>query len=299
MKRLFGLVLLIVALIVGSCARAPVGQPSEQRLAPAQPAAPAPVLQPAETGLAPATDRVSDQQLQETRKVIYNAGMVLVVNDTEAAARQVGELATSLGGYVADMNGYRGNDNILRYTITLRVPAEQFDAARAALRALAVRVDNETLNTNDVTDQYYDLDARLRVLRATEEELVALLRETRARGGKVEDIMAIYRELNTLRGEIESLQGQLNRLDKLVALSTITIELRPYELTVPVTTTTWNPLQTARESFGTLVQVLRGLVDLLIRVVIIALPVLLILAIPIIVVLLLVRALIRRRRRPS
>jgi hypothetical protein len=298
MKRLCGLLLLTVVLIVSGCAVAPPGQPSEQRLAPAQPAAPAP-SQPAVSGLRPATDRVSDQQLQEARKVIYNAGMVLVVNDTEAAARQVGELVTSLGGYVADMNGYRGDDNILRYTMTLRVPAEQFDAARAALRALAVRVDNETLNTNDVTDQYYDLDARLRVLRATEEELVALLRETRERGGKVEDIMAIYRELNTLRGEIESLQGQLNRLDKLVALSTITVELRPYELTVPVTTTPWNPLQTARESFGTLVQALRGLVDLLIRLIIIVLPLLLILAIPVIVVLFLVRALLRRRRPRS
>jgi hypothetical protein len=298
MKRLCGLLLLTVVLILGGCAVAPPGQPSEQRLAPAQPAAPA-LPRPVESGLTPATDRVSDQQLQEARKVIYNAGMVLVVNDTEAAARQVGELVTSLGGYVADMNGYRGDDNILRYTMTLRVPAEQFDAARAALRALAVRVDNETLNTNDVTDQYYDLDARLRVLRATEEELVALLRETRERGGKVEDIMAIYRELNTLRGEIESLQGQLNRLDKLVALSTITVELRPYELTVPVTTTPWNPLQTARESFGTLVQALRGLVDLLIRLIIIVLPLLLILAIPVIVVLFLVRALLRRRRPRS
>jgi len=299
MKRLFGLVLLIVALIVSGCAVAPPGQPSEPRLAPAQPAAPVLAPPSVKTGFTPTTDRVSDQQLQEARKVIYNAGMVLVVNDTEAAARQVGELATSLGGYVADMNGYRGDDNILRYTITLRVPAEQFDAARAALRALAVRVDNETLNTNDVTDQYYDLEARLRVLRATEEELLALLRETRERGGKVEDIMAIYRELNTLRSEIDSLQGQLNRLDKLVALSTITVELRPYELTVPVTTEPWNPLLTVRESFGTLVQVLRGLVDLLIRLVIVVLPVLLILAIPVILVLLLVRALVRRRRQRS
>ncbi|MCS6845646.1 MAG: DUF4349 domain-containing protein [Caldilineales bacterium] len=239
---------------------------------------------------------MSDQQLQETRKVIYNASMVLIVRDTEAAARQVSELATSLGGYVADMNGYRGTDNILRYTITLRVPAEQFEATRAALRALAVRVENETMNTNDVTDQYYDLEARLRVLRATENELLALLRETRERGGKVEDIMAIYRELNSVQSEIESLQGQLNRLDKLVAFSTITVELRPYELIVPVTTEEWTPLQTARESFGTLVQVLRGLVDLLIRLVIIVVPVLLILAVPVVLVLLLLRAVIRRRK---
>lgn len=294
MKHLLFLFLLI-ALIGSGCAPAPPRQ-GISGIEPAMPAAPLPAQPPEFKAVAAEAGAVSDQQLQETRKVIYNAGMVLVVRDTEAAARQVSELATSLGGYVADMNGYRGSDNILRYTITLRVPAEQFEAARAALRGLAVRVENETLNTNDVTDQYYDLEARLRVLRATENELLDLLRETRERGGKVEDIMAIYRELTSVQGQIESLQGQLNRLEKLVALSTITVELRPYELVVPVTTEEWTPLQTVRESFGTLVQVLRGLADLLIRLVIIVVPVLLILAVPVILVLLVLRAVIRRRK---
>jgi chromosome segregation ATPase len=292
MKRLLFVLIALLVVLGGACAPAP----SREGVSGIAPAAPLPAQPPEARGVVAEAGRVSDQQLQEARKVIYNAGMVLIVRDTEAAARQVAELATSLGGYVADMNGYRGSDNILRYTITLRVPAEQFDAARAALRALAVRVENETLNTNDVTDQYYDLEARLRVLRATENELLDLLRETRERGGKVEDIMAIYRELTSVQGEIESLQGQLNRLEKLVALSTITVELRPYELIVPVTTEEWTPLQTVRESFGTLVQVLRGLVDLLIRLVVIVVPVLLILALPVIVVLLLLRAVIRRRR---
>ncbi|MCX7852168.1 MAG: DUF4349 domain-containing protein [Caldilineales bacterium] len=295
MKRLL-LVLLVLFVMVAVLGTGCAPAMPREGVSGIGPAAPLPA-QPSEgRAVVAETGRVSDQQLQETRKVIYNASMVLIVRDTEAAARQVSELATSLGGYVADMNGYRGTDNILRYTITLRVPAEQFEATRAALRALAVRVENETMNTNDVTDQYYDLEARLRVLRATENELLALLRETRERGGKVEDIMAIYRELNSVQSEIESLQGQLNRLDKLVAFSTITVELRPYELIVPVTTEEWTPLQTARESFGTLVQVLRGLVDLLIRLVIIVVPVLLILAVPVVLVLLLLRAVIRRRK---
>ena len=47
---------------------------------------------------------------------------------------------------------------------------------------MAVRVDNENVNTDDITDQYYDLDARLTTLQATEEQLLSLLEETRARG---------------------------------------------------------------------------------------------------------------------
>ena len=188
----------------------------------------------------------------------------------------------------------RGMNDILIYDITLRVPAERFEAARSALRALAIRVDNENINTDDVTDQYFDIEARLTTLRATETELLKLLAETRERGGKVEDIMSIYRELTTVQAEIESLQGQLNRLDKLVALSTISINVRPDELTTPIVEEGWRPLETLRSSVGALVNVLRNLVDLVIYLVVVVLPVLLLLAIPVVIVLFILRWIIRR-----
>ena len=245
---------------------------------------------PAMTGTTTSTDF-----LQEERKVIYNASLSLVVKDTEAAAKQIEELVTATGGYIANMNAYRSNDDQLYYNITLRVPVSGFDSVRDALRNLAVRVEHDSINTDDVTDQYYDLDARLRTLRATEEELLSLLKETRERGGKVEDIMAIYRELTNIQSQIESLQGQLNRLDKLTALSTISVELRPDELTQPIKTS-WRPLETLRNSFRVLLNVLEGLVDFLIYVVVVAVPTLIILAIPVLIVLFALRWLLRKLR---
>ena len=72
-----------------------------------------------------------------------------------------------------------------------------------------------------MTDQYSDLDARLRNLRATEKELLALLTEVRERpNAKVEDILDVHRSLTQIRGEIETLQGRKNLLDNQIDFST-------------------------------------------------------------------------------
>lgn len=290
-------IILILSLV--ACAapakNASVPAPAQEKLA-------VPTMAPAAAEEAPLARggvgaALATDVLQQERKVIYNAQLSLVVTDTEATAQKIEELATSSGGYIANMNAYRGgSEQQLYYNITLRVPVSGFDSVRAALRDMAVRVEQDSINTDDVTDQYYDLDARLRTLRATEDELLALLKETRERGGKVEDIMSIYRELTDIQSQIESLQGQLNRLDKLTAFSTINVDLRPDELTLPVTTT-WRPLQTLRDSFRTLIRVLEGLVDVLIYLIVVALPTLILLAIPVLLALYILRWLLRRLRK--
>ncbi|NOZ48513.1 MAG: DUF4349 domain-containing protein [Chloroflexi bacterium] len=234
--------------------------------------------------------------LQQERKVVYNARLTLVVKDTAATAQQIEELTTATGGYIANMNAYRSGDDQLYYNITLRIPVSGFDSVRDALRNMAVRVDNDQINTDDVTDQYYDLDAHLRTLRATADELISLLQETRQRGGQVEDIMSIYRELTNIQSQIESLQGQLNRLDKLTAYSTISIDMRPDELTKPIKSS-WRPLETLRNSFRVLIDVLQSLVDVLIYLIVVILPTLIILAIPVLVVIFALRWLINRIRK--
>lgn len=301
MKRLI-LVLFLFGLLLSGCAGA---APQESAVEPAVMEMPAAASAPDraygdEAGMEKyaadtAANQVDTQTIVQDRKIIYNANLDIVAEDTELVAKQVEALATSLGGYVANMNAYRGSQDQLYFNITLRIPAEQFDAARTALRDMALRVENENIGTDDVTDQYFDLDARLKTLRATETELLSLLAETRQRNGKVEDIMSIYRELTNIQSEIESLQGQLNRLDKLVSLSTISVNLRPDELSRPISSQ-WRPLETLRNSFRTLLNVLQGLIDLIIYLIVVALPTLVVLAIPVILLFLVVRWLIRRLR---
>lgn len=226
------------------------------------------------------------------RKLIRTVDLALVVRDTEAAARQVEALASSLGGFVSDVNAQR-SENLLEYQMTLRVPAERLTEALGALRKLAVRVEGERLATEDVTDRYIDLDARMRTLKATEDELRELLAESRERQRKVEDIMSIYRELTEIRSQIEQIQGQLNAFDRLVALSTLRVTLRSDLATAPVVRDEWRPLAMIRGSARVLVEVLKGLANVVIFLVIVVVPLVVLVGIPIWLLLRL-----RKRRKP-
>ena len=119
-----------------------------------------------------------------SRKIIARAGITLVVVDTEATVEEITALMNELGGYVSTSNLYRASYNsgdALQGSVTLRVPSENLEAALAALAGMAVEVGTRTLNREDVTDQYSDVDAQIRNLEATERELLAMLEEVRER----------------------------------------------------------------------------------------------------------------------
>jgi hypothetical protein len=185
---------------------------------------------------------------------------------------------------------------LLHYSITLRVPAERLDELVAAIKQIAGAIDREQLSTRDVTEEYVDLEARLVTLRATETVLRGLLAESRARKADAEQIMAVYRELTGIRSNIEQIQGKLNMLENLAALSTVHLEIRPTEVAKPLSRSGWQPSATLRSSARALVSVLQGLVDMAIVLAVVVLPVLLLVGMP---VWLVGRALARRRRRRS
>jgi hypothetical protein len=162
----------------------------------------------------------------------------------------------------------------MQVTLTLRIPVEKLDAARAEVKKLAVKVLSEQLHTEDVTDQLVDLDARLKTLRATETELQALLAESRAKARKVEEIMAIFRELTEIRTQIEQIGAQVVGLDRQVAYSTLQVQISPISSARPVTGEGWQPGDRVRDSIRTLVNFLRGLGDFLIFALIVGVPVL-------------------------
>jgi hypothetical protein len=224
-----------------------------------------------------------------TRKLVRTVNIDLEVKSTEDVAAAVQALANRSGGYVGNVEAQR-REGIVYYRITLRVPVEQLDKTLAEIKKMAVRVNHESQAVQDVTDQYVDLDARVRTLQATERELQALLAESRRRGSDVEDIMAIYRELTGIRSQIEQIQGQLKSLEQLAALSTINIALHPVETAKPVAADEWNPGSTFRVSLRTLVTLLRAAGDFAIFTVVVLLPIGL-------VVWLLVRLVMRARRR--
>ena len=238
---------------------------------------------------------------EASRQVIANANISLVVADTAAALTGIEQVVSDLGGYVADMDlakgGYDESD-VLRGSITLRVPATGLEDALELLQALATDVNYLNVNRQDVTDQYSDLDARLRNLRATETELLALLTEVRERpNSKVEDILAVHRSLTQIREEIETLQGRKNLLDNQIGFSTIWVELIPDSVFRPIVEEPWSTSGPVRNALRALVATLQGLLTALIWAVLYLTPLLLVFLIPLAVLIWLVRLWLGRRRR--
>lgn len=208
------------------------------------------------------------------RKLIKTIEMAIEVRKPEEVSATLQRLSETLGGYVSGVGANRLADGAMQVTLTLRIPVEKLDAARAEVKKLAVRVLSEQMRTEDVTDQLVDLDARLKTLKATEAELQALLAESRAKARKVEEIMAIFRELTEIRTQIEQIGAQVVGLDRQVAYSTLEVRISPVSAARPVTGDGWQPSDRVRDSVRTLVSFLRGLGNFLIFFAIVGLPVL-------------------------
>jgi len=228
-----------------------------------------------------------------TRMIIRTVDMSVVVEDTDATVMAIRDLVGSNEGFVADSSRWLDDDQA-HAMITLKVPSESLDVVLDQLRAMAIRVESENQGGQDVTEEYVDLQARLRNLEATETELLALMTEVRENRGKAEEILAIHRELTSIRGQIESLKGRAQYLERMTDLATVSIRIRPKEAPRPVVEPArWNPTVTANNALRGFVRFLQVMVDLLIYVVIFSPFVL----IPVAVIWLLVRWIKRRKNR--
>jgi hypothetical protein len=245
----------------------------------------------------PAVSVVGTQDFVSERMIVRTANLSLVVEDTEETLEAIEDLAAELGGYISNLNARRVNEQ-LAATVTLRVPAVSFDEARERVKGLATELENENVSGQDVSEEYVDLEARLRNLERVEEELLEFLAAAQESNEDIEDIFIIYERITRVRQEIEQIQGRMQYLENVTTLATLTINLTPEEEVEPVVEPGWEPLRQARDALRSLVTALQGLVDVLIWVGLFFLPMVLLLALPFVLAWL-GWYLWRRRRRRS
>ena len=137
----------------------------------------------------------------------------------QVASAEVRGIAESLGGFVEQLSS-SGRASSQQANITIRVPQGRFSTAVDRLMALG-EVQSQTQGSEDVSERFIDLKARLRSAEREEQSLLSLLERTL----KVNEILTVERELNRVRSEIERLQGQLNFLERRVDLATISVFL--------------------------------------------------------------------------
>ena len=210
------------------------------------------------------------------RKLVRTVDLDLRVEDPDATTDAVKRLTKATGGYISEIDAYRV-DELLHYRLSIRIPVDELDQVLDQLKALAVKVESEHLCTEDVTEQFVDLEAQVRTLQLTEQELQALLAEARSRGSKADDIMTIYGYLTEIRTNIERIQGRLNAIDSLATYSTVNLQLAPTEAARPLVADRWRPSVIVRDSIRMLLSGLEGLANALIVLIIVVAPILLLL----------------------
>ena len=147
--------------------------------------------------------------------------MSVQVADVSTAAARVRAIAEGVGGFVEQLSS-NGVGEFQQSTLTVRVPQAEFFSVFEQIKALG-EVQNENAGSVDVTEQFIDLEARLKSAQREELSLLSLL----DRANVISEILTIERELTRIRGELERLQGQLNFLERRVDLATITVFLTP------------------------------------------------------------------------
>jgi hypothetical protein len=224
------------------------------------------------------------------RKIVRNGDLAIEVGDPLALEPQVRRIAEEAGGYVVSSRTYRVQDGNAA-ELTVRVPAQKFSEVFDRIKALSDRIPkNAQITTQDVTEEYIDLRARLQALEAVHDRLVQLLKEART----VEDALKVEQALRDNEAEIERVKGRLQFLERSSDFSSIHVQLLPVPpQEIGLQPGAWNPLATLLTALNSYIRFLQAVADAAIYVVIFAGP-------PALLLWLIVRTLLRRRRpRPA
>lgn len=166
------------------------------------------------------------------RTVVKTASVALLVQDTRQAVDRITTLTTEVNGTVTNSNVFESeyNPGVVQGSMVIRVPVDQLESTLAKIRTVAEKVTAETINADDRTEQKVDLDAQLKNLRATEEQLLTILRQAQ----NVEETLQVQRELTNVRDRIERFQAQLDNLVGDATMSTISVSLSTKESELPL-----------------------------------------------------------------
>ncbi len=223
-------------------------------------------------------DDVHAQSQATDRKIIRNGNLTIEADDPQDGLRRITSVAESLGGFVVTSE-FKQNDSRSTgkptqiVTIIVRVPSHQFNAALEGIRPLG-RVIQEKSEGQDVTEEYIDLEARIRTKKALEAQFMEIMK----RSSRVTEALEVQSQIADVRGEIESLEGRRRFLENRAALSTINITLQTSAPIVTATTSGfWHDV---KQAFGDAIDIAASIVTGLIRFLIVMVPVTIFILLP-------------------
>ncbi len=199
--------------------------------------------------------------VRENAKLILSADLALETQDYDGTCAALEQLTAEAGGYI-ESSGNAGEKGSRTANYTLRVPQEKFETFFAQIGDTC-HVVSANRWSEDVTEQYTDIETRLATLQTKHERLLMLLDQA----AKMEDIISLENALADCEYEIDSLTGEKRHYDDLVGFSTFTVSLREVQTLTAVSEGTSfgaQLAQAAKNGLGGLTVTVRGLILMLV-----------------------------------
>ncbi len=155
----------------------------------------------------------------DERKVMYTAHVEIIVAQFAEAEEKIAELVRNENGYIVHSNVHRKDKKNIRGQMTIKIPQKKFETFLAQIGDLSVEVVNQSIQGEDATEEYVDLEARLKAKYDVKKKLESFLKEA----DETKDLLEISKEIGSVQEEIEQLEGRLNYLKNATDFSTVTI----------------------------------------------------------------------------
>ncbi len=154
------------------------------------------------------------------RKLIKEGSIEYKVDNLSQAKNQLLKATEKWKGYVGSESAYNTSERNST-TFIIRVPAANFDSLLTSATAGIEHFDRKDITVKDITEEYVDVEARLKTKKDLEQRYIEILKKATT----VTEMLEIEREMGALRADIESIEGRLNVLKSQVAFSTLTVTI--------------------------------------------------------------------------
>ncbi|MBC8042339.1 MAG: DUF4349 domain-containing protein [Rhizobacter sp.] len=224
MKRFHFALLVLLVFALQSCGQkfAPVSEESASSVAPSAGGA---ATESAADAMSAKTVSQTAVPTPKARMIIKTATLALEVEKYDAAVTAVQTLAAQAGGFVQSTNTEVRYETVKTGATIIRVPSEKFETTLVEIKKLARKLEQEGLGGSDVTEEFYDVEARLENQQRAEKRYQEILNAAKT----VSEILQVENELRRVREDIERIEGRKRFLLDQTGLSTITVNLHePY-----------------------------------------------------------------------
>ncbi|WP_433749306.1 DUF4349 domain-containing protein [Falsibacillus pallidus] len=162
------------------------------------------------------------------RKVIYTANLSVEADNYEKLLQSLEKKASSMGGYIVRSNSYHTDEENKAGEVVFRIPQERFQEFLEFSEGASAKVLERNVAGEDVTEEYVDLESRLKAKKTVEKRLLSFMENAQ----KTEDLLKISDDLARVQEEIESIEGRRKYLENQSSLATITVSIRENKIKV-------------------------------------------------------------------